>query len=146
LAAHPTVILRRARLRVTCYVIKYLLMVSIRSAMSPRERLPTRRECDGFDVEAFGLRFHATTSTYPDGRLVEVFLDAAKAGSAADATARDAAVLCSLALQHGVPLDVIRKALMRDARGAPSSPLGVVLDRLAEESAMGEACGLDRPT
>jgi hypothetical protein len=47
--------------------------------------------------------------------------------------ASDSAVLCSIALQYGAPLDVIRNALMRDPRGNASSPLGVVLDRLAEE-------------
>jgi len=36
-------------------------------------------------------------------------------------------------LQWGVPLDVIRGALMRDARGRASGPLGVVLDQLAQE-------------
>jgi hypothetical protein len=46
--------------------------------------------------------------------------------------AQDAAVVCSLALQHGVPLQTIRRALMRDARGRASSPLGVALDQLVE--------------
>jgi hypothetical protein len=43
----------------------------------------------------------------------------------------DAAVVASIALQYGVPLEVIRKALMRDARGQASGPLGVALDRVA---------------
>jgi hypothetical protein len=47
--------------------------------------------------------------------------------------ASDSAVLCSIALQYGVPVDVIRHALMRDSRGEASSPLGAVLDRLADE-------------
>ena len=38
--------------------------------------------------------------------------------------------MCSIALQHGVPLDVIRRALLRDARGVASSPLGQALDVL----------------
>jgi hypothetical protein len=45
--------------------------------------------------------------------------------------AQDAAVVCSLALQHGVPVETIRKALMRDAKGSASGPLAVALDRLA---------------
>jgi phage protein D len=49
--------------------------------------------------------------------------------------ASDSAVLASLALQHGVPLDVLRHALMRDAKGRPTSPLGLVLDRVATEAA-----------
>jgi hypothetical protein len=36
------------------------------------------------------------------------------------------------ALQHNVPLDIIRHALLRDSQGRPSSPLGVALDWLAE--------------
>jgi hypothetical protein len=45
----------------------------------------------------------------------------------------NSAVLCSLALQHGIPIDVIRHALMRDGRGNASGPLGAVLDKLAAE-------------
>jgi len=81
-----------------------------------REPSPGRRESEGFDVEALGLRFHATVSRYDDGRLAEIFLTNHKAGSMAGILASDSAVLCSIALQHGVPLDVIRHALMRDSR------------------------------
>jgi hypothetical protein len=66
-------------------------------------------------------------------RLAEIFLSNSKAGSHSDAAAKDSAVVASLALQHGVPLDVIRRALLRDARGVASSPLGVALDLLAKE-------------
>jgi len=81
--------------------------------MAVRERLPDRRECEGFDVEALGLRFHTTIGRYDDGRLAEIFITNHKAGSMAGILASDSAVLCSIALQHGVPVDVIRKALMR---------------------------------
>jgi ribonucleoside-diphosphate reductase alpha chain len=100
-----------------------------------RERLSDRRECEGLDVEALGLRFYASIGRYPDGRIAEIFLTNHKAGSMAGILASDSAVLCSLALQYGAPLDVIRKALMRDPQGKASSPLGVVLDQLAEEGA-----------
>jgi len=36
-------------------------------------------------------------------------------------------------LQHNVPLETIRHALLRDSQGHPSSPLGVALDLLAEQ-------------
>ena len=55
-----------------------------------------------------------------------------KNGTAADAAAKDAAVVCSIALQYGVPLDVISHALLRDPRGKASSPLGVALDMIGE--------------
>jgi hypothetical protein len=38
--------------------------------------------------------------------------------------------VASIALQYGAPLDVIRHALMRDASGQASGPLGVALDLL----------------
>jgi len=98
-----------------------------------REKLPSRRGCEGFDIAAFGLKFHASVGRFDDGRLAEVFLTNHKAGSMAGILANDSAVLCSIALQYGAPLDVIRKALMRDPQGNASSPLGRVLDLLAQE-------------
>jgi len=95
-----------------------------------RERLPNRRSAETFDVEAGGLHYRATIGRYPDGRIGEIFLTNHKAGSEAGIMASDAAVAASLALQYGTPLDVIRHALMRDPRGKPSGPLGVVLDQL----------------
>lgn len=98
-----------------------------------RERLPNRREAETFELEALGLRYRATVGKYPDGRIGEIFLTNHKAGSAAGVMASDAAVVASIALQYGVPLDVIRHALMRDLSGRPSGPLGIVLDQLARE-------------
>jgi hypothetical protein len=57
-----------------------------------------------------------------------VFLNNHRVLSHADVNARDAAVVCSLALQHNVPIDVIRRALMRNADGTASGPLGTALD------------------
>jgi hypothetical protein len=99
--------------------------------MSPRERLPNRRFSESFGVACAGLRYTATISRFPDGRLAEVFLTNHKAGSEADANARDSAVVCSLALQHGVPVDVVRKALLRNSDGTAASPLGCALDLVA---------------
>jgi ribonucleoside-diphosphate reductase alpha chain len=99
-----------------------------------REKLPDRRSSESFSFECNGLHYTATISRYADGRLAEIFLGNAKAGSHSDAAAKDSAVVCSIALQHGVPLDTIRKALLRDARGNPSSPLGAALDIIAGQS------------
>jgi len=96
-----------------------------------RERLPDRRPCESFCFECNGLHYTATISRYADGRLAEIFLGNAKAGSHSDAAAKDSAVVASIAFQHGVPLETIRKALLRDARGNPSSPLGMALDIVA---------------
>jgi hypothetical protein len=101
--------------------------------MIARRPLPNRRESEGFDFELGGQQFHATVGRFPDGTLAEIFLNAAKFNSAADVAARDAAVAISLGLQYGVPLDVLRKALMRDARGGPAGPAAYVLDRMAAD-------------
>ena len=95
-----------------------------------RERLPNRRGSELFEVESFELPFTVGVSKYSDGRLAEVFINNHKAGSAAGIMASDLAVVCSIALQHGVPVEVIRRALMRDAQGRATSPLGVALDLL----------------
>jgi hypothetical protein len=85
--------------------------------MTARRRLPNRRHSETFRVEAQGMKFTATISRFDDGRIAEIFLSNHRAGSDADANACDAAVIGSMALQHGVPLEIIRRALMRDGRG-----------------------------
>jgi hypothetical protein len=97
-----------------------------------RKRQPNRRAAETFDLKAAGQRYCATFGRSDDGRLAEIFITSSKSGSEADTNARDASVVASIALQYGVPLDVLRKALMRDARGAPSGPLAVALDMVAE--------------
>jgi hypothetical protein len=97
-----------------------------------RQRLPNRRRSETFDLDSQGLRFTATFSRFADGTLGEIFLQNHKAGSMAGINAQDAAVVASIALQFGVPLDVIRKALMRDGQGRPSGPLGCALDQIME--------------
>jgi hypothetical protein len=86
------------------------------------------RPCNTFAFECNGLSYTASIGSFPDGKLSEIFIGNSKAGSHTDAAAKDSAVVCSIALQFGVPLDVLRKALLRDARGRASSPLGAALD------------------
>jgi hypothetical protein len=100
-----------------------------------RQRLPNRRPSETFALACNGLTYLATISRFPDGGLAEIFISYAKAGSHSDAAAKDAAVVCSIALQHGVSVDVIRHALLRDAQGWASSPLGAALDLIAKREA-----------
>jgi hypothetical protein len=93
-----------------------------------REKLPLRRASENISVEVAGLKFTATVSRYSDGRPAEIFLDNNRASSFAGIMAGDAAIAASLALQYGCPVEVLRKALSRDARAHPLSPLGVTLD------------------
>jgi hypothetical protein len=97
-----------------------------------RERLPNRRAAENFEIDLRGQKYRVTTSHYPDGRLAEIFISNNKSGSDSDCAARDSAVVCSIALQYGVPVEVIRKALMRNADGSGQGPLACTLDIIAE--------------
>jgi hypothetical protein len=99
------------------------------SAPTARQRLPNRRLSETFVLACNGLTYLATISRF---RLAEIFISNAKAGSHSDSAAKDAAVVCSIALQHGVPLEAIRRALLRDSHGRASSPLGAALDIVVE--------------
>jgi hypothetical protein len=99
--------------------------------MTPRARLPNRREAETFSLECAGLSYVCTVGRFSDGRVAEIFLNNHKSNSGADANARDSAIVASLALQHGVPLQIIQHALLRDAHGRPSTPLGCALDVIA---------------
>jgi hypothetical protein len=96
-----------------------------------RDRLPNRRQCETIGFEHGGMKYTASIARFSDGRLAEIFISNHKSGSDTDAAAKDSAVVASIALQFGVPADIIRKALLRDARGNPSSPLGAALDIVA---------------
>jgi hypothetical protein len=96
--------------------------------MSERTRLENRRASTTFELECGGLRYTCTVGRYRDGSIGELFLNNHKSNSASDANARDSAIVASLAIQHGVPIETIRRALLRDAQGKPSTPLGTALD------------------
>jgi hypothetical protein len=100
--------------------------------MSQRRRLPNRRANQSFSLLSQGQHYSCTVGWFADGTVAEVFLTNGKADSQSDSNARDAAVAASLAFQHGVSLDVLRHALLRDARGNPSTPLGAALDIIAK--------------
>ena len=99
--------------------------------MTERLRLPYRHLSENFNFDCEGLRFTATIGRAHDGSIAELFLNNHKVGNQSDTNARDAAVVCSLALQYGVPIGTIREALMRDASGKASGPLGTALDLIA---------------
>jgi hypothetical protein len=98
-----------------------------------RTRLPNRRPSTTFAFECGVHHYVATVSYFASGELAEIFIGNGRAGSHVDAAAKDSAVVASIALQYGIPVDVIRKALLRDSHGTPSSPLGAALDIIAGE-------------
>lgn len=95
-----------------------------------RKRLPNRRRAETITFQRDGARFEMTVGYYPDGRVGEVFLNADRANSLLDFLMSDAAILASLALQYGAPLDEIMHALKRDGRGVAASPIGAALGQI----------------
>ena len=96
-----------------------------------RQRLPNRRLAETFELEVAGLRYTCTVGRFNDGRLAEVFLSNHKSNSAADTSARDSAILFSIAVQCGADPEGIRRALSRDSQGRASGLLGTALDLIA---------------
>lgn len=95
--------------------------------------VPNRRQCEVFTFEHNGIAFSGSVSRrQEDWKLVEVFLDGGRIGSAIQAVARDTAVAASLALQGGIPLETLRAALTRNDDNTPAGPLGALLDLVAE--------------
>jgi hypothetical protein len=99
--------------------------------VTDREHLPNRRASTTFNFEVAGLRYTATVSRFPDGRLAELFLNNHRSNSGADTNARDAAIAFSIAVQHGADPEIIRRALCRGSNGKAIGPLGAALDIVA---------------
>jgi ribonucleoside-diphosphate reductase alpha chain len=100
--------------------------------MTERQRLPNRREHELLTFEHGGISYTAGVGRFENGQLAEIFLSTRKHGTAIDVNARDAAVAASLLLQHGCPVDTLRRALTRNGDGSASGPLAHALDLLAE--------------
>jgi hypothetical protein len=100
-----------------------------------RTRLPNRRAHELIEFEHAGFRYVAGLGRFADGRVAEIFLNAAKGGTPLDVTARDAAIVASIALQHGAPAEALQHALTRNGDGTASGPLGALLDLLTATAA-----------
>ena len=100
------------------------------TAQRARELMGNRRFSATSTVEHGGAAFTMTVGHYEDGRIGELFINAAHVNSAIDALVSDAAIAISFALQHGADLTAIRSAMKRNSQGEPSSPIGAALDRI----------------
>jgi ribonucleoside-diphosphate reductase alpha chain len=96
-----------------------------------RHSLPNRRASETLEFEHEGHRYRGSVSYDRRGKPLEVFLTTGKPGTGVETVSRDAAVAVSLALQHGTPLETLRKAITRLDDGRPAGPLGVLLDAVA---------------
>ncbi len=108
-----------------------------------RTRLPHRRPTITEKIDAFGNSLFVSAGVDPATGLVkEVFFGGTKEGSAMDAIMADLAVVISVALQHGVPVEALARSIARvplapmrpedlDGRPlptVPASPVGATLD------------------
>ena len=90
-----------------------------------RNRLKDRRAHWLYRFECDGQSYTGGIGRFEDGRIAEIFINGSKVGTAAEANAQDAAIVASLALQHGCPLETIRHALGRS--GGNGGPLATLL-------------------
>lgn len=95
--------------------------------MSDREKLPDRRDGDLFTFDFGQVQYTAQWSQYEDGRVAEMFMNAGKEGSSVDVTARECAVIISIAVQRGVPIEELFAALPKLPDGAPAGPVGMAI-------------------
>src|SRR6516162_9681060 len=100
-----------------------------------RRRLPNWRAHLVLDFEHGGFSYTAGVGFFDDDRRqpAEIFLTTGKHGTVLDTNARDAAVAASLLLQHGCPVETLRRALTRNADGSASGPIARVLDLLHQQ-------------
>ena len=97
-----------------------------------RERLLNRRPHWLYRFECDGQSYTGGIGRFEDGRIAEIFINGSKVGTAAETNAQDAAIVASLALQHGCPIETIRHALIRT--GGSGGPLAALLDEVERQS------------
>ena len=107
------------------------------TAFATRERLHNRRPHWLYRFESGGQMYTGGIGRFDDGRIDEIFINGAKVGSAAEANAQDAAIVASLALQHGCPIETIRHALVRS--GGATGPLATLLNEVERQSEEGRS-------
>jgi hypothetical protein len=106
-----------------------------------RRILPQRRSAETFQLRFWNQPVSVTVGYYEDGAPGEIFVDAGKTGQDVQSTARDAAVVLSLALQHGATVATIQHAVTRSGNGEAASILGAIIDQLsAFPSGVGGQC------
>jgi hypothetical protein len=103
-----------------------------------RRALPQRRAAETFDLRFWNQLFTVTVGFHDDGTPGEVFIAGGKSGQDIQSTARDAAVVLSLALQHGAAIETIRHAVTRNGSGEATSILGAIVDCLPTPEAAGD--------
>lgn len=101
-----------------------------------RKHLPQRRYSEQFSLRHWNMEYDIGVGRYDEGPIGELFINCGKSGDQAETLAKDSAVILSISLQYGVPIEAFAKAIQRDADGKPTGPIGAILDRLASEEAV----------
>jgi ribonucleoside-diphosphate reductase alpha chain len=107
-------------------------MTNVSTYGSRRAQLPSRRAHWLYRFECDGQTYTGGIGRFPDGCIAEVFINGAKVGTAAETSAQDAAIVASLALQHGCPVETLRHALAR--AGGSSGPLVTLFNIALEQT------------
>ena len=98
-----------------------------------RDKLKDRRNGVNLDLVFRRGRYVVGFGFSESLQVNEIFISSSRPGSDAEATARDAAILASLSLQHGVDFDALRASLTRDHEGGAASAIGAAMDVIARE-------------
>jgi len=93
-----------------------------------RQPLQNRRPHWLYRFECDYQSYTGGIGRFDDGRIAEIFINGSKVGTAAETNAQDAAIVASLALQHGCPIETIRHALARS--GGATGPLATLLGKI----------------
>lgn len=97
-----------------------------------REKLRNRRQTLSLTVQHKNRDYLGSVSYFESGRVAEAFIQCGKAGTEIEALGRDTAVILSLALQYGCPLEILREAITREEDGTAAGPVGALLDKIEE--------------
>ncbi len=111
------------------------MTVAVRSPRSvavraERRRLPRIRPSYTVSFQVGGAEGTLTAGVHADGQLGEIFLRLGKQGSTLAGLAEAFSIVTSLALQHGVPLELIAERL----RGLRFEPAGLTDDHEVPEA------------
>lgn len=101
---------------------------------SRRRQLKDRRSNETIEfTHQHKFTFAVSFGRFEDsGQVSEIFVNPVKTGTELDAIMHDASIAISRALQHGDTLDDLRASMKRNGAGAASSPIGGILDKIAE--------------
>ncbi|WP_316228355.1 MULTISPECIES: hypothetical protein [unclassified Bradyrhizobium] len=92
--------------------------------MTPRRRPANRRFHETVIAEHEGQRFKIGLGR-EQADVVEVFINAQQVNSTMDVLASDGAILMSLLIQYGHPIEEIARSMKRNPDGSPASILGL---------------------